>query len=158
VITRVRARTEQRVRVVVADGHPVYREGIVRALKERPELQLIGEVATGREALDVIAELRPDVAILDMRMPGLDGRRILAAIERDRLPTRVLFVSDHLDSEIVVAAVEGGARGYLSKEATRQQICDAVSAVARGEMVLAAEVHGGLAREIRLRSADERSC
>jgi two-component system nitrate/nitrite response regulator NarL len=64
-------------------------------------------------------------------------------------------VSAYLDSEIVFAAVESGTRGYLSKEATRQQICDAVSAVARGETVLAAEIHGGLAREIQLRSTDD---
>jgi two-component system, NarL family, nitrate/nitrite response regulator NarL len=145
-----------RIRVVVADDHPVYRDGIVRAVKERPELELVGEVATGREALDVIGELQPDVAILDMRMPGMDGRRLLNAIERDRIPTRVLFVSAYLDSEIVFAAIGGGARGYLSKEATRQQICDAVSAVARGETVLAPEVHTGLAREIQLRSSEDR--
>jgi two-component system, NarL family, nitrate/nitrite response regulator NarL len=145
-----------RVRVVVADDHPVYREGIVRAVKERPELELVGEVATGREALEVIRELRPDVAILDMRMPGMDGRGLLNAIERDRIPTSVLFVSAYLDSEIVFSAIGGGARGYLSKEATRRQICDAVSAVARGETVLAQELHTGLAREIQLRSNDDR--
>jgi two-component system nitrate/nitrite response regulator NarL len=127
--------------VVVADEHPVYREGIVRAVKERPELELVGEAATGHEALELISALRPDVAILDMRMRGLEGRRVLSGTERDRLPTRVLFLSAYLDSEIVLAAVEGGARGYLSKEATRQQICDAVSAVARGETVLPPEIH-----------------
>jgi two-component system, NarL family, nitrate/nitrite response regulator NarL len=146
----------QRIRVVVADDHPVYREGIVRAVKERSELELVAEVATGREALEVIAAVEPDVAVLDMRMPGLDGRRLLNAIERDRILTRVLFVSAFLDSEIVFAAIGGGARGYLSKEATHQQICDAVSAVARGETVLAAEVHTGLAREIQLRAGDDR--
>ena len=145
-----------RTTVLVADDHPVYREGIVRAVKERPELELVGEVATGREALELITALRPDVAILDMMMPGLDGRRVLNAIERERIATRVLFVSAYLDSEIVFAAIGGGARGYLSKEATRQQICDAVSAIARGETVLAPEVQTGLAREIQLRSNDDR--
>jgi two-component system nitrate/nitrite response regulator NarL len=145
-----------RIRVVVADDHPVYREGIVRAVKERPELELVGEVATGREALEVIAELLPDVAILDMRMPGLDGRRLLDAIRREPIPTRVLFVSAYVDSEIVFAAIGGGAHGYISKDATRRQICDAVSAIARGETVLAPEVHTGLARAIQLRSVDDR--
>ena len=145
-----------RTTVLVADDHPVYREGIVRAVKERPELELVGEVATGREALELITALRPDVAILDMMMPGLDGRRVLNAIERERIATRVLFVSAYLDSEIVFAAIGGGARGYLSKEATRQQICDAVSAIARGETVLAPEVQTELAREIQLRSNDDR--
>ncbi len=143
-----------RIAVLVADDHPVYREGIVRAVKERPDLQLVAEVATGREALDAIAELRPQVAVLDMKMPDLDGRHVLGAIGRDGLPTRVLFVSAYVDSEIVYAAIGGGARGYLSKDATRQQICDAVAAVARGDTVFAAQVQTGLAREIQLRSAD----
>jgi two-component system nitrate/nitrite response regulator NarL len=140
--------------VLVADDHPVYREGIVRAVKERPDLELVAEVTTGREALDAIAELRPHVAVLDMKMPDLDGRHVLGAIGRDELPTRVLFVSAYVDSEIVYAAIGGGARGYLSKDATRQQICDAVAAVGRGDTVFAAQVQTGIAREIQLRSAD----
>jgi two-component system, NarL family, nitrate/nitrite response regulator NarL len=148
--------TPSRVSVVVADDHPVYREGIVRAVRERPDLELVGEVADGRGALAAIDELRPDVAVLDMRLSGLDGRQLLNAIEREELPTRVLFVSAYVDSEIVYAAIGGGARGYLSKEATRQQICDAVAAVARGDTVLAPEVHRGLAREIQLRASDDR--
>ncbi len=140
--------------MLVADDHPVYREGIVRAVKERPDLELVAEVATGREALDAIAELRPHVAVLDMKMPDLDGAHVLGAIGRDELPTRVLFVSAYVDSEIVYAAIGGGARGYLSKDATRQQICDAVAAVARGDTVFAAQVQTGIAHEIQLRSAD----
>ena len=143
-----------RVAVLVADDHPVYREGIVRAVKERPELELLAEVATGREALMAIAELRPHVAVLDMKLPDLDGSQVLRAINRDELPTKVVFVSAYIDSEIVYAAIGGGARAYLSKDATRQQICDAVTAVARGGTVFASEVQTGLAREIQMRSAD----
>jgi two-component system nitrate/nitrite response regulator NarL len=143
-----------RVAVLVADDHPVYREGIVRAVKERAELELLAEVATGREALTAIAELRPHVAVLDMKLPDLDGSQVLRAINRDELPTKVVFVSAYIDSEIVYAAIGGGARAYLSKDATPPQICDAVAAVARGETVFAAEVQTGLAREIQLRSAD----
>lgn len=143
-----------RVAVLVADDHPVYREGIVRAVKERPELELLAEVATGREALIAIAELRPQVAVLDMKLPDLDGSQVLRAINRDELPTKVVFVSAYIDSEIVYAAIGGGARAYLSKDSTRQQICDAIAAVARGGTVFAAEVQTGLAREIQMRSAD----
>ena len=143
-----------RVAVLVADDHPVYREGIVRAVKERPELELLAEVATGREALMAIAELRPQVAVLDMKLPDLDGSQVLRAINREELPTKVVFVSAYIDSEIVYAAIGGGARAYLSKDATRQQICDAIAAVARGGTVFASEVQTGLAREIQMRSAD----
>jgi two-component system, NarL family, nitrate/nitrite response regulator NarL len=141
-----------RVGVLVADDHPVYREGIVRAVKERPELELLAEVANGREALMGIVELRPHVAVLDMKMPDLDGSQVLRAINRDELPTKVVFVSAYIDSEIVYAAIGGGARAYLSKDSTRQQICDAIAAVARGATVFAAEVQTGLAREIQMRS------
>ena len=143
-----------RVAVLVADDHPVYREGIVRAVKERPELELLAEVATGREALMAIAELRPQVAVLDMKLPDLDGSQVLRAINRKELPTKVVFVSAYIDSEIVYAAIGGGARAYLSKDATRQQICDAIAAVARGGTVFASEVQTGLASEIQMRSAD----
>jgi two-component system, NarL family, nitrate/nitrite response regulator NarL len=144
-----------RISVLVADDHPVYREGIVRAVRERPELELIGEVASGREALAAIQALAPAVAVLDMKMPDLDGRQVLTAIKRDGLATKVVFVSAYLDSEVVYAAIGGGARGYLSKDATRQQICDAIAAVARGGTVFAAEVQTGLAHEIQLRSTDD---
>jgi two-component system nitrate/nitrite response regulator NarL len=141
--------------VVIADDHPVYREGIVRAVRERPDLELVGEAATGREALALIQELRPDVALLDMKLPDLDGRQVLGAIRRDGVTTRVVFVSAYVDSELVYAAVGGGASGYLSKDATRQQICDAIVAVARGDPALAHEVHDGLMREIQVRAAHD---
>jgi two-component system, NarL family, nitrate/nitrite response regulator NarL len=141
-----------RIRVVIADDHPVYREGIVRTVRERPDLELVGEAATGREALAQIRELRPDVAVLDMKLPDVDGRQVLAAIRRDGATTRFLFLSAYVDSELVYAAIGGGASGYLSKDATRRQICDAIAAVARGDPVLAPAVHNGLMREIQLRS------
>jgi two-component system nitrate/nitrite response regulator NarL len=144
-----------RISVVVADDHPVYREGIVRAFKERPDLELLGEAATGREALEMVRALGPDVAVLDMKMPDLDGRQVLGAIRRDVLPTRVIFVSAYVDSELVYAALGTGASGYLSKDATRQEICDAVVAVARGDAALARAVHDGLVREIQLRSTPD---
>jgi two-component system nitrate/nitrite response regulator NarL len=142
--------------VLVADDHPVYREGIVRAIKERPDLELVREANDGRAALEAIQELKPDVAVLDIKMPELDGGQVINAIVRDELPTRVVFVSAYLDSEIVYSAIGAGAKAYLSKESTREQICDAVVAVARGETVLSPEIQAGLAKEIKARSTDER--
>ncbi|HMJ36834.1 MAG TPA: response regulator transcription factor [Baekduia sp.] len=145
-----------RVRVFVADDHPMYREGLVRAIKERPDLELVGESSDGRTALPEIRRLTPDVAVLDVRMPGLTGTEVLNAIARERIATRVVFLSAHVDSDLVYRAVAMGAAAYLSKEADRATIFDAVAAVARGETVLSPEVQSGLAAQIQLRETESR--
>jgi two-component system, NarL family, nitrate/nitrite response regulator NarL len=141
----------QRVRVLVADDHPIYREGIVRAIKERPDLELVGEAGDGRAALDQIKQLQPDVAVLDIRMPKLEGTQVLSAIRRDGIETEVLFLSAFMESELAYRTVADGAKGYLSKESSRQEICDAIATVARGGTALAAAVQAGLASEIQQR-------
>jgi two-component system nitrate/nitrite response regulator NarL len=146
----------ERTRVLVADDHPLYREGVVRAIKERADLELVAECDDGRKALDEIARLRPDVAVLDVKMPELDGTAVLNAVERDGIGTRVVFLSAYLEGAVVYAAVSGGAAAYLSKESDRQEICDSIAAVARGETILAPEAQAGIAREVRLRREDDR--
>lgn len=145
-----------RVKVLVADDHPVYREGVARAIKARPEFELIAEADDGRQALALVQEHEIDVAVLDVQMPGLQGNDVLNAIRRDGLSTRVVLLSAHVDSDTVYKAVANGAGAYLSKESSRERICDAVAAVARGETVLSSEVQAGLASEIQIRERDER--
>jgi two-component system, NarL family, nitrate/nitrite response regulator NarL len=140
-----------RVTVVVADDHPIYREGIVRAINERPDLDLVGEAADGRQALERIQELSPEVAVLDIRMPGLDGTQVLSAMRRDGLETEVLFLSAFMEPELAYRTVASGARGYLSKESSRHEVCEAIVTIARGGTALAAEAQAGLAREIQER-------
>ncbi|HEX5956714.1 MAG TPA: response regulator transcription factor [Solirubrobacterales bacterium] len=141
----------ERVTVVVAEDHPIYREGIVRAINERPDLDLVGEAADGRQALDQIQELSPQVAVLDIRMPGLDGTQVLSAMRRDGLETEVLFLSAFMEPELAYRTVASGARGYLSKESSRHEVCEAIVTIARGGTALAAEAQAGLAREIQER-------
>jgi two-component system nitrate/nitrite response regulator NarL len=145
-----------RTRVLVADDHPLYREGVVRAIKERPDLELVCECDDGRAALEEIRRLEPDVALLDVKMPELDGTAVLNAVDREKLPTRIAFLSAYLDAPVVYTAVAGGAAAYLSKEADRQEICDAIAAVARGQTVFAAEAQAGIAQEVRMRREDGR--
>jgi len=140
------------IRVLVADDHPVFREGMVRALAANPGAEVVADVGDGRAALDAIAAERPDVALLDYKLPHLTGIDIARAVVRDGLPTRVLMLSAHDESSVVYDALQAGAAGYLLKESTREQIVDAVFAVARGESVLPPDVAGGLVGEIRLRS------
>ncbi|HEY1369185.1 MAG TPA: response regulator transcription factor [Gaiellaceae bacterium] len=146
----------KRVTVVVADDHPLYREGVVRALSACGQVDILAETGDGRSALDGIRELQPDVALLDYKLPELDGVAIANAVVRDRLRTRVLLVSAFTDSGVVYQALETGVAGFVSKEARREQIVDAVLACARGENVVPPDIAAGLVSEIRLRRTDDR--
>lgn len=145
-----------RIRVYLADDHPLFLRGIVQEVKERPNLELVGQATDGRQALVDLQSLQPDVAVIDMRIPGLSGLELLAAAKRDAIKTRIVVLSAHVESDLVYRAIAAGAAGYLSKEADRDTILDAVAAVARGAVVLAPEVHTGLADEIRRREVVER--
>ena len=145
-----------RIRVYLADDHPLFLRGIVQEVKERPDLELVGQATNGRQALADLKSLQPDVAVVDMRIPGLSGLELVAAAKRDAIKTRIIVLSAHVESDLVYRAIASGAAGYLSKEADRETILDAVAAVSRGEVVLAPEVHTGLAGEIRQREVVER--
>jgi two-component system, NarL family, nitrate/nitrite response regulator NarL len=144
------------IRVLVADDHPLYRDGIVRAIRQRAELELVGEAVDGRQALDAIRDLAPDVAVLDIKMPELDGLQVLNAVSREQLATRVLVLAAAVDGALVFEAIAAGAAAYLSKAADRQQICEAIVAVGRGETVLSPEAQAGIASETRTRGRTER--
>ena len=146
----------ERVSVYVGEDHPIFLEGLVRALAQRPDFEVVRSSNDGREALAQIRALQPDVAVLDEGMPGLLGNDVLQAISRDELPTRVVMLSASPDSAVVFRAVANGVRAFLTKDADRGTICDAVAAVARGEVVLAPEVQSGLAAEVRARQSDRR--
>jgi two-component system nitrate/nitrite response regulator NarL len=140
--------------VVIADDHPLYREALAGAISRRPDLELVGEAADGRTALELIRRHAPDVAVLDMRMPDLRGLEVVAALTRDGSPTRVLMLSAALESSVVYAAVAAGAAGYWSKDGERDAICDAIAAVARGEKVLDPSLQAGVFTEIHSREVN----
>jgi len=144
--------SETRTRVVVCDDHPLFREGMVRALKSSGAIDVVAAVADGRAALDAIREHRPDVAVVDYKMPGIDGVAVANAVTRDGLPTKVLLVSAFEDSSIVYEALASGAMGFLGKEAPSEQVVDAVRRCARGEEVLPPELAKGVASEVRKRA------
>jgi two-component system, NarL family, nitrate/nitrite response regulator NarL len=146
---------QKKVRVVVADDHPLYREGVVRALSGSGQVEIVAEAGDGRAALAEIEQHEPDVALLDYKLPGLDGVAITHAVVRDGLSTRVLLLSAFTESGVVYKALETGAAGFVPKEARREQIVDAVLACARGENVLPTDLASGLVSEIRLRAVDD---
>jgi two-component system, NarL family, nitrate/nitrite response regulator NarL len=143
------------VRVYVADDHPIYRDGLIRALAERPEFEVVGQAHEGRTCLEDLNRLRPDVAILDLRMPGLDGIEIARALDREDVPTKVVLISAFTDGDLVFRALGAGAVAYLVKDATRDQICDAVAAAERGETVLSPAVQAQLVSGIRQHASED---
>jgi two-component system nitrate/nitrite response regulator NarL len=153
----VSAKAKDRVSVYVADDHPIYRAGLVEAVKKRPDLELVGEASDGRTALDEIRELTPAVAVIDLAMPELSGFEVLNAIQRDKLDVKVVVLSASTESENVFKAVAEGAVAYVPKEADREEVCDAIAAASRGNVILSSEIQAGLASEIRLRGKEERT-
>jgi two-component system nitrate/nitrite response regulator NarL len=142
----------RKVRVVVGDDHPMFREGVVRALVTSGEVDVVAEADDGTTALELIKSHQPDVALLDYRMPGMDGAQVAAAVRRDELSTRVLLVSAHDESAIVYHALAEGAAGFLPKESSRTEIVNAVLNCAKGRDVISPELAAGLAGEIRRRA------
>ena len=146
------ARGSDPVTVVVGDDHPMYREGVVRALKESGRISVLAEAGDGREALEAIREHRPAVALLDYRMPEIDGLAVVAAVARDGLSTYVLLLSATEDPATVYEALAAGAAGYLTKEADRDEIVAAVISCAKGAGYVPTQVASGLAGEVRQRT------
>ena len=144
-----------RTTVLIADDHPLFREAIARVISSDPGLELVAEASDGRAALDQIRALKPDVAVIDVRMPELDGSDVLVALRDEGLPTNVVFLSAFLDAKTVYDAVAAGAKAYLSKEADSEEIVTAIAAAARGETILGPEVQTGLAEQIRFREEND---
>ncbi|MFE3326990.1 response regulator [Streptomyces sp. NPDC059176] len=144
---------ETRVRVVVADDHPIFREGVIRALGQSGLVEVVAEAGDGAQALEHIRAHKPDVALVDFQLPKLDGLAVVHAVARDGLPVRVIILSAHTDDSVVFRAVEEGAAGYLAKDATRREIVDAVLKVSGGGTALPPDLTSGLMEQVRLRAA-----
>jgi two-component system nitrate/nitrite response regulator NarL len=136
--------------VLIADDHPLYRDGIAKVLRHAG-FDLVAEAQDGEEALEEIRRTRPDIALLDLMLPGRDGIQVLEALEREGVPTKVMIVSAYEDSAMVYRAIAAGARAYLLKLVEGDALCDAVRAVERSETVIPPRLQGALADEMRNR-------
>ena len=132
------------IRVVLADDHTLVRHGIRALLEKIQGVQVVGEAADGREALELIEANRPDVALMDVTMPGLNGIETTADIKKRFPETRVLILSVHSSGDFVSQALRAGAAGYLPKDATPMELEFALRAVVRGETYLSPRVSGDL--------------
>lgn len=123
-----------KVRVLLADDHPVVRGGIRKILSRDSEIEVVGEACTGHEALELVRALNPDVLLLDMEMPGLSGVEVASEVRRKHPDTYILALSGYEDRSYVLEILQMGANGYLTKDEAQDTIIEAVKGVARGEM------------------------
>jgi DNA-binding NarL/FixJ family response regulator len=141
-------------RVLVVDDHPVVRGGVVGWLAAQPDLEVVGEAGDGLEALALVASLEPDVVLMDLRMPRMDGVAATERIAASHPAVRVLVLTTYDTDADIVRAVEAGATGYLLKDTPLPQLADAVRAAARGETVLAPPVAARLVSRLRAPAVD----
>jgi DNA-binding NarL/FixJ family response regulator len=138
------------IRIVLADDHPVVREGLRGMLADEPDLAVVGEAGSGGEAVALVGTLRPDVVLMDLRMPGGDGVEAITKIMAGSESGARIIVLTTYDTDVdILRAVEAGAAGYLLKDSPRADLLRSIRAAARGETVLAPAVAGRLVSRVR---------
>jgi DNA-binding NarL/FixJ family response regulator len=137
------------IRILIADDHSVVRQGLKMFLTLDPELEVVGEAANGEEALNMSRALSPDVVLMDMLMPVMDGIAATTRIRAEMPDTEVIALTSVLDDGTVVGAVRAGAIGYLLKDTQADELCRAIKAAAAGQVQLSPEAAVRLMREVR---------
>ena len=133
-------RNSTTARMIIADDHELSRAGLRSMLAGERWLELVGEAGNGREAVELCRQLQPDLALLDVRMPEMDGLAATRSIKQACPKTSVLIITTHEHSDYLVAALKAGAAGYMLKDVTRQELLSAVRRVLRGESIIDSDV------------------
>lgn len=136
------------LRVIIADDHPIVREGLHAVVSDQPDMIVVGQAATGAEAVDLALSLRPDVVLLDLRMPEQNGVDAIAAIRAGWPEARVLVLTTYDGDEDIYRALQAGAQAYLLKDTPRAELLEAIRAVARGQKRIPPEVAARLVQRI----------
>lgn len=137
------------IRILLVDDHPVVRFGLRGMLEAEPDLTVVGEASSGVEGVDQVLALRPEIVLMDLRMPGGDGVTATEQILARAPGTRVMVLTTYDTDRDILRAIEAGACGYLLKDAAPAELADAVRAAARGETVLSPSVASTLVRQVR---------
>lgn len=128
------------IRVVVVDDHPLFRQGVVDTIAMEPDLVVVGEATNGEDALDVIRELRPDVAIVDVNLPGINGHQVTQQVVTEKYATRIMLLTAYDDAEQKLHAMKVGAAAYCVKDVQPKVLAEDVREIYKGNFVIGKEV------------------
>ncbi len=126
----------EQIKILVVDDHEVVRDGIVGNLVRQPDFAIIGQASNGLEAVEKASELSPDIILMDLRMPELDGVEAMIRIKQDNPEIKFIVFTTYSDDEYLFAAIKAGAKGYLLKDAPREELFKAIRAVSQGESLI----------------------
>jgi two-component system, NarL family, response regulator LiaR len=143
------------IKVLLVDDHAVVRQGLRMFLSLDAELDIVGEAGNGEEGLALARQLQPDVVLMDLLMPGLDGIAATAVIRRELPETEVIALTSVLEDRLVVDAIRAGATGYLLKDTNADDLCRAIKAAAAGQVQLSPQAAARLMREVRIPDSPE---
>jgi two-component system nitrate/nitrite response regulator NarL len=124
---------KKKIKILLVDDHPVVRKGLVSCLSAKENLKVVGEASNGAEALKLVKELQPDIVLMDVSMPGMDGLAVTEALRKDAPDTRVLVLSMQSNRDPVLRLIKAGARGYVLKDAPTEELVSAIETVYAGE-------------------------
>jgi DNA-binding NarL/FixJ family response regulator len=137
--------TSPKIRILIADDHPLLREGVVAVVDQQPDMEVVGEAATGPEAIESHRRLHPDITLLDLRMPEMGGVDVLTAIRRESPFARVIILTTYAGDAQAISALRAGASAYLLKNSLRRELLDAIRAVNAGRRHLPLEIASAVA-------------
>ena len=146
---------EKKIRLFLADDHTLVRQGIAALLASSPDIEVVGECGNGLNVMDGVFETKPDVVVLDLAMPGLNGMDVCRQLTRKAKSVAVLVLTMYADEEFIVRSLENGANGYLLKEAAPEQLVEAVRTVARGDLFLGPGVPRSILSRLTSRPEDD---
>jgi two-component system, NarL family, response regulator YdfI len=138
------------IRVMITDDHLIVREGLRLILETADDIEVVGEAVDGAECLRLIPELNPDVILMDLQMPGMDGITAIGHLRKDFPEIAIVILTTYNEDDLMIRGLQAGARGYLLKDSSRENLLDAIHAAARGETLLKPEI---LARVLAPQSA-----
>jgi two-component system, NarL family, response regulator len=137
------------IRVLVADDHLILRYGLATFIDQQPDMEVVAEASNGREVVERFRTHRPDVTLLDLRMPGVDGVAAIVALRKEDPDARIIVLTIHKGDEAVYQAIRAGARGYLLKDVSFEELLSAIRAVHEGRQCIPPEIAAKMAERIR---------